>query len=64
MRNLVPGYRYFKCEECKHEFKFKTRDSSTPSLDSCPLCNEDCFPYKAEEHPEWLTDIFGNLKNE
>lgn len=61
--SLHCGYRFFECERCGHTWKEKCRDAETPSCSSCPL--EDCHcvnsPIKNEKHPEWKTDMFGNL---
>jgi hypothetical protein len=47
------GWRVFNCEEyefegakygCGVDFMIPTRDFSSPSLDSCPNCGEECFP--------------------
>ena len=56
-----PGFRYFKCEECNHEFKEATRHCESMSLETCPKCRSDVFPGKIERHYEWPTDKNGNL---
>jgi hypothetical protein len=63
VRTLIPGYRFFRCDEedgCKHEWKEACRDARTPSISSCPKCNEVASPHDYEEHPEWPTEN-GNL---
>jgi hypothetical protein len=62
-----PGYRYFKCEECGHEWREPSRDCTSMSGEPCS--NEECtdifcsliMPHKIEPHYEWPTDPFGNL---
>jgi DNA-directed RNA polymerase subunit RPC12/RpoP len=57
----VAGYRFFRCDECGHEFKERTRDHMTASLETCPECNNECFPHAREPHPEWPVTSSGNL---
>lgn len=69
MKHLVdwgPGFRFFKCEECGSEWKAKSRDCTSPSGETCIKddCLTFCHPVDYEEHYEWETDGFGNLKNE
>lgn len=56
-----PGFRFFTCEECGHNWKEATRHCESLSLDICPLCSEEAFPNKFEKHYEWKTDVAGNL---
>lgn len=63
MRNPIPGYRFFSCYECGNYWKEKTRDCLSPSGESCSVCREWCSADCYEQHPEWETDISGNLLN-
>lgn len=62
MRKPVPGKRFFKCDECNHEWIEPCRDCLSPSGSTCP--NEDCYSFTSpddyQKHPEWPTDC-GNL---
>lgn len=58
-----PGYRFFKCE-CGHEWKSKSRDCQSPSIEDCEKCHELVSPDGYEEHYEWPTDHSGNLEKE
>jgi hypothetical protein len=67
-----PGYRFFKCDECGHEWTSKSRDWTSPSLELCPISEQDydkcshgigCYE-GGEPHYEWPTDQSGNLINE
>ena len=64
----MPGFRFFKCDECGSEWKSESRDCYSPSGECC--LNQDCesmmngaltSPHNYEEHPEWPTDGSGNL---
>ena len=35
-RPVVPGYRYFECEDCGHVWREYCRDHMTPSVSDCP----------------------------
>jgi len=56
-----PGYRFFECEDCGHQWKERSRDCTSPSLSDCPECHEICYPNGNEKHYEWETDGSGNL---
>jgi hypothetical protein len=56
-----PGYRWFHCESCEHMWDEKSRDCQSPSISTCPKCNEITSPYGWEKHYEWPTDQSGNL---
>ncbi len=54
------GWRVFKCK-CGSRWKIATRDRFSPSLESCPDCNADIFPYDDVPDETLLTDAMGNL---
>ena len=56
------GWRQFECEECGCIFKISTRDYRSPSLDTCPVCNGECFPFKCWEDLTLVVDAYKNLK--
>lgn len=60
-RKLIPGYRFFSCNECGTHWNEKSRDCRSPSGDICPKCGEFSHPFNNEEHPEWPVDKSGNL---
>lgn len=60
-RKLIPGFRYFHCDECNRRFWHKTRDCHSPSNETCPECYSDVHPHDFEEHLEWPVDKSGNL---
>lgn len=37
-----PGIRYFKCDDCGHEWLEPSRDVSSPSGDDCKECGVWC----------------------
>ena len=65
-----PGYRFFKCDECGHEWTSKSRDWTSPSSESCPKMVDTDHSYGegyyegGEPHYEWPTDMHGNLIEE
>lgn len=61
MRKIIPGWRYFECEECNEQWRSKCRDCYSSSCEFCLTCDEQCEPYKYESRPEWPVDEFGNL---
>lgn len=36
-----PGYRYFRCLDCEHEWVQHSRDKTSPSGEECPKCYEN-----------------------
>jgi len=64
MRKIVPGWRFFGCEECSHMWQEKCRDCESPSGEYCDICHGYCHHYESEPHPEWLVDTSGNLIDE
>ncbi len=64
--SLNCGYRFFECS-CGKTWKEKCRDAETESSSCCP--DTECpsyltggiWPIGNEKHPEWKTDMFGNL---
>lgn len=60
-RTVIPGWRYFSCEECGHEWREACRDYATPSGSACQNCGEFESPVASEPKPEWPTE-FGNLR--
>lgn len=61
MLKLVPGWRYFQCENCACRWSEKCRDYATLSNSLCPECREFNAPYDSMPMPEWKTDAHGNL---
>jgi hypothetical protein len=69
MTKLVPGFKFYRCEECGHEWTEKSRDCKSPSMSTCPYFNDDWDRHVTgvgqvtgrEEHPEWTVDRSGNL---
>ena len=61
-----PGYRFFRCEECGRTWKSKSRDCTSPSVESCPSgeCMYGVVPCWFEKHYDWPTDGSGNLLEE
>lgn len=55
MRTPIPGFNYFKCEECGEEWIDSTRDIGSPSGDSC-YCGNNVVPECA------TTTQYDNLK--
>lgn len=47
-RKIIPGYRFFHCEDCGHKWKEHCRDAQTPSISDCELCQAITAPYKFE----------------
>jgi hypothetical protein len=60
------GFRFFKCEECGHEFKEESEDCLDSSSKVCPELGKmdiiggyythlvgEVFPHGFEAHPEW-----------
>lgn len=64
LKDWGPGYRFFECEGCEHNWKSKSRDCTSPSIESCPSCFDVSSPTHYEPHYEWPTDKFGNLLKE
>lgn len=58
---FTPGWRIFFCEDCRVIFGCATRDHKSPSLESCPECNGDCFPIFCTEDNDLLVDGWKNL---
>jgi hypothetical protein len=44
-RKLIPGYRFFRCDEFDHAWEEKSRDCQSPSDESCTKCGELSHPY-------------------
>lgn len=42
------GWRYFRCEECGTSWNYVTRDHSSPSCETCPVCVADVHPFDSE----------------
>ncbi len=70
------GWRVFECEKykvkfshgeeeygCGCKFMLPTRDFSSPSLDTCPKCNEECHPDYGFYDEKLTTDNHFNLTN-
>lgn len=55
------GWRTFKCEECSYMWSQATRDSYSPSLETCPRCTEDCFPIDGWVDESLKVDKCANL---
>ena len=69
MRKPIPGYSFFECCECGNHWKSKTRDCTSPSIETCYNCDEhegdfpiDLMPYTREIDLNLETDEYGNLK--
>lgn len=63
-----PGYRFFECEDCGHQWKEESRHCQSPSSEPCRMFMEDqcenyngVYPHGHEKHYEWPTDESGNL---
>lgn len=52
-----PGFRYFQCDECHHEWIEPSRDCTSPSGDNCPKCG--CWCTAAEA----TTEQYDRLKD-
>lgn len=71
LKDWGPGYRFFKCDECGHEWREKCRDWTSPSISTCPKFDDDLenhimgvgYYEGGEPHYEWPTDGSGNLLN-
>jgi len=61
---IIPGWRYFHCEDCNHTWREKCRDVETPSQECCEKCVLPCDPEGWAYHPEWPLDKYGNLIDE
>lgn len=59
MRKLVPGYRYFRCDECGKEWREECRDHASPSGSDCG-CGGFVHPWNSEP-ADLPVDTFGNL---
>lgn len=55
------GWRYFKCDDCEHMWKEKSRDCHSPSGDNCPRCGDWAFPFNVEPDATIPVDKWGNL---
>jgi len=68
MRKIIPGWRYFLCEDCNYIWREKCRDVESPSQSSCISSDEECVnscePVGWAYHPEWPIDKSGNLIDE
>lgn len=62
MRELIPGYRKFKCDECGTEMQIVTRDHKSLSGVACPGCGEWLVPHHAIPDRTLPVDGSGNLK--
>jgi len=66
-RKPVAGYRFFECgydeedEGCGHKWQEKSRDIRSSSSSFCPKCRFLETPYNGVAHPEWITDMNGNI---
>jgi hypothetical protein len=61
MRKIIPGFRFFFCEDCDLFWYEKCRDCHSPSNSSCEKCYTPIEPDEYKEHPEWKVDVGGNL---
>lgn len=61
LRKFNTGWRYFSCDDCKHTWREATRDCTSPSMDVCPKCQEQCFPHSSEIDLSIPHDALGNL---
>ena len=56
------GWRYFECEECKHQWTEPSRDCRSPSLEMCPKCHDcEVYPISYQPDPKLKSDDMGNL---
>lgn len=60
-RKVVPGWRYFICDQCGESWREECRDCQTPSISECSMCDATTGPDRFELRPDWETDEFGNL---
>ena len=67
--SLVPGIKFFRCKDCRHEWQVKVSNCSDRKGMFCPRKN-DCEhkqtgghirPYDWESHTEWKVDKYGNV---
>lgn len=73
MRKIIPGYRFFYCDDCNHTWREACRDVESPSGSCCEKCLESEDSHVAVHpigpcgwayHPEWPVDKSGNLIDE
>ena len=60
VRKVVPGYRYFRCEDCGMTWREPCRDHQTPSGSDCPNCQAFTRPHRSAL-ADLPVDEFGNL---
>jgi hypothetical protein len=61
---LMRGWRLFKCHDCALKWELPSRDCTSPSGESCPLCNGCEFPYERRIDEKLIVDSMGNLLEE
>lgn len=47
-RETWPGFRYFLCEDCRHEWVLPCRDRLSPSGEPCPRCSDHTLARPAD----------------
>lgn len=60
-RKIECGYLFFNCSECGRIWKEKSRDCFSLSGSNCDRCDSFVQMVDREKHPEWETDLHGNL---
>lgn len=55
------GIRSFACSNCSHKWDEASRDHRSPSVETCPNCDEETSPCDSLPAPWLKTDDMGNL---
>jgi hypothetical protein len=60
-KEIRRGWRFFRCPDCDHKWKLKTRDCFSPSGEDCPVCGGWATPNNYVVDVYIPADRMGNL---